>query len=335
MADVDQHASPRDLFPHIPAELRDAGFEDVAEIGRGGFGVVYRCAQPLLDRTVAVKVLTADLDQENLDRFLREQHAMGRLSGHPNIVTILQVGTTTRGRPFIVMPYHAKNSLEALVRLHGPLDWHETLRIGVKLAGALEAAHQAGILHRDVKPGNILLSEYGEPELTDFGIARIAGGFQTGTGVITGSPAFTAPEVLAGATPTPASDVYSLGATLFCMLTGHAAFERRSGEQVVAQFLRIATESAPDIRAKGIPDDVATVIEMAMSRDPRSRPSAGEFGDELRQIQARHGLVPDEMAFHSDMQSDPPPQQLAGSTAARDTLSTLPAELTSFVGRRA
>ncbi|MGB8791985.1 MAG: protein kinase, partial [Mycobacterium sp.] len=116
MADVDQHASPRDLFPHIPAELRDAGFEGVAEIGRGGFGVVYRCAQPLLDRTVAVKVLTADLDQENLDRFLREQHAMGRLSGHPNIVTILQVGTTTTGRPFIVMPYHAKNSLEALIR---------------------------------------------------------------------------------------------------------------------------------------------------------------------------------------------------------------------------
>src|SRR5277367_1440575 len=203
MADVDQHASPRDLFPHIPAELRDAGFEDVAEIGRGGFGVVYRCAQPLLDRTVAVKVLTADLDQENLDRFLREQHAMGRLSGHPNIVTILQVGTTTTGRPFIVMPYHAKNSLEALIRRHGPLDWRETLRIGVKLAGALEAAHSAGTLHRDVKPGNILLTDYGEPQLTDFGIARIAGGFETATGVITGSPAFTAPEVLEGDDVTP------------------------------------------------------------------------------------------------------------------------------------
>lgn len=89
------------------------------------------------------------------------------------------------------------------------------------------------------------------------------------------------------------------------------------------------------LRVRGKCADVATVIEMAMSRDPRSRPSAGEFGDVLRQIQARHGLVPDEMAFHSDMQSDPPPQQLAGSTAARDTLSNLPAEVTSFVGRRA
>src|ERR1700752_283638 len=297
MADVDQHASPRDLVPDIPAELHDAGFEDVAEIGRGGFGVVYRCAQPMLDRSVAVKVLTADLDQENLDRFLREQHAMGRLSGPPNIVTILQVGTTTRGRPFIVMPYHAKNSLEALIRRHGPLDWSETLRIGVKLAGALDAAHRAGILHRDVKPANILLTEYGEPELTDFGIARIVGGFQTATGVITGSPAFAAPEVLEGNKPTPASDVYSLGATLFCALTGHAAFQRRSGEQVVAQFLRITSQPIPDLREHGLPDNVAAIIERAMSRDPSDRPAgAAQFGDELRETQRGSGVAVDEMA---------------------------------------
>src|ERR1700746_1374343 len=297
MADVDSHSTQRDLVPDIPAELRDAGFEDVAEIGRGGFGVVYRCAQTRLGRTVAVKVLTADLDPDNLDRFLREQHAMGRLSGHPNIVTILQVGTTTTGRPFIVMPYHAKNSLEPLIPQRGPLDWCETLRIGVKLAGALDAAHRANILHRDVKPGNILLTEYGEPELTDFGIARIAGGFQTATGVITGSPAFTAPEVLEGKTPTPVSDVYSLRATLFCTVAGHAAFERRSGERVVAQFLRITSQPVPDLREHGFPADVAAVIERAMIRDPAARPaSATAFGDELRQGQRVLGAAVDEMA---------------------------------------
>ena len=143
----------------------------------------------------------------------------------------MQVGTIASGRPYLVMPYHQKDSLEALIRKHGPLDWVETLSIGVKLAGALEAAHRVGTLHRDVKPGNILLSDYGEPQLTDFGIARISGGFQTSTGMITGSPAFTAPEILEGETPTPASDVYSLGATLFCALTGHAAFERRAGRR--------------------------------------------------------------------------------------------------------
>ncbi|HUE34539.1 MAG TPA: protein kinase [Mycobacterium sp.] len=323
MADVDQHALQRDRVPDVPAELRDAGFEDAAEIGRGGFGVVYRCAQPRLDRSVAVKVLTADLDPENLDRFLREQHAMGRLSGHPNIVTILQVGTTTTGRPFIVMPFHAKNSLEVLIRRHGPLDWRETLRIGVKLAGALEAAHQAGILHRDVKPGNILLSEYGEPELTDFGIARIAGGFETATGVITGSPAFTAPEVLDGKTPTPASDVYSLGATLFCALTGHAAFERRTGEKVVAQFLRITAQPIPDLREQGLPADVAAVIERAMARDPTARPaSAAAFGEELREVQRAGGVAVDEMVRPVELGIERQASPVAASQVRRDTRTT-------------
>src|SRR5271165_7625036 len=112
MADVDPLATKRDLIADIAAELGQAEFDDVEEIGHGGFGVVYRCAQPMLDRAVAVKVLTSDLDPDNLDRFLREQRAMGRLSGHPHIVTILQVGTTSSGRPFIVMPYYAKDSLE-------------------------------------------------------------------------------------------------------------------------------------------------------------------------------------------------------------------------------
>jgi serine/threonine-protein kinase PknK len=166
----------------------------------------------------------------------------------------------------------------------------------VKLAGALEAAHQAGTLHRDVKPGNILLTDYGEPQLTDFGIARIAGGFETATGVITGSPAFTAPEVLEGASPTAASDVYSLGATLFCTVTGHAAFERRRGEQVVAQFLRITSQPIPDLRTQGLPADMAAIIERAMARDPADRPAtAAEFGDELREIQRCNGVTVDEM----------------------------------------
>src|ERR1700752_794855 len=167
MADVDPLATQRGLGTDIPAQLREVGFDDVEEIGHGGFGIVYRCAEPTLDRTVAVKVLNSDLDEDNLARFLREQRAMGRLSGHPHIVPVFHVGATAGGLPFIVMPYHAKNSLEAHIRRHGPLDWCETLCIGVKLAGALEAAHRAGTLHRDMKPGNILLSDYGEPQLAD------------------------------------------------------------------------------------------------------------------------------------------------------------------------
>ena len=323
MADADPQATQRDVLADIPAELCAAGFDVVVEIGHGGFGVVFRCVQPLLDREVAIKVLTGDLDPDNVDRFLREQRAMGRLSGHPHIVTIFQVGTTARGRPYTVMPCHGKGSLDALIRRHGPMDWCETLRIGVKLAGALEAAHRAGILHRDVKPGNVLLTEYGEPQLTDFGIARIAGGFQTATGVIIGSPAFTAPEVLAGASPTPASDVYSLGATLFCMLTGHAAFERRSGEQVVAQFLRITSQPIPDLREQGLPAEVAAVIERAMAQDASARPaSAAAFGDELREIQRTNGMAVDEMARPIDLSVEGQPAAVVPSTVRRDVVAT-------------
>ncbi|MEN0139643.1 MAG: protein kinase, partial [Rhodococcus sp. (in: high G+C Gram-positive bacteria)] len=294
MAEFDPSTTEHETPETISAELASAGFTDAHEIGRGGFGVVYRCRQVALDRTVAIKVLTSVLDRDNLERFLREQRAMGRLSNHPNIVTILQVGTTGSGRPYLVMPYYPRDSLEVLIRRHGPLDWSDALRVGIKVADALEAAHRAGIVHRDIKPGNILLDDYSEPLLTDFGIARISGAFETGAGMIAGSPAYTAPEVLEGLPPTAASDIYGLGATLFCALTGHAAFERRSGEKLVAQFLRITTAPTPKVTHQGIPGEVTEAIEHAMASRPAERPpSAAHFADALRSSQRRFGLAVD------------------------------------------
>ncbi|BAH31522.1 protein kinase domain-containing protein [Rhodococcus erythropolis] len=351
MTDVDPFATQRDVADSVEAELAAIGFEDAHEIGRGGFGVVYRCIQPSLDRTVAVKVLTADLDDENRARFLREQRAAGRLTGHPNIVNVLQVGVTDTGRPFTVMPYYTQDSLDTRIRNHGALPLNEALRLGEKIAGALESAHRLDILHRDVKPGNILLTDYGEPALSDFGIAHIVGGFATGTGVVTGSPAFIAPEIVVGEPPSSAADVYGLGATLFATITGHAAFERRSGEQLVAQFLRITSEPAPDPREYGVADDVGAIIEGAMSADPGSRPSAEVLGRQLRESQRRHGLPVDDRLFHSAPVtggSDSPaelPELRSGSGASRenpivgagvfsDRTGGLPLELTSFVDRR-
>ena len=341
MDENDPLQTRRDVLPFISDELREAGFDDAREIGRGGFGVVYRCTQAGLDRTVAVKVLTADLDEENRARFFREQRAMGRLTGHPNIVGVLQVGTTDTGRPYLVMPYHHQGPVDTRIRENGPLDLEEVLRLGVKIAGALETAHRLGILHRDVKPANILLTDYGEPALTDFGIAHIADGFKTATGTVTGSPAFTAPEILGGEPPSPASDVYGLGATLFSALTGHAAFERHSGEQVVAQFLRITAQPVPDMREHGFPDDVCAVIEQAMSRDPGDRPSTSALGEHLGELQVRHGFPVDEMALRAAPGSDPrdsqPPSTRwhpPASPVARKADRNLPLELTSFVGRR-
>ncbi len=292
MADIDPMVTQQDDRSHLVAELTAVGFEDLHEIGSGGFGVVFRGRQPELDRTVAIKLLTARPDPDNAERFLREQRAMGRLSGHPNIVTIYGVGTTDSGRPYIVMEYHRRNSLEVRIRTQGPLRWEDALEVGVKVAGALETAHRMGMLHRDVKPANILLTDYGEPQLTDFGIARVAGAFETTAGEVAGSPAFTAPEVLGGQAPTRSADVYGLGATLFCAITGHAVYERQRGESLVAQFLRITRGPVPDLYEEArLPDDLAEVIERAMNRDPASRiGTAAEFGEQLRAVAQFHGL---------------------------------------------
>lgn len=346
MPEGDPFDTQRAAASEVTTELSVAGFADLHEIGRGGFGVVYRCLQPALDRIVAVKVLTADLDEGNRARFFREQQAMGRLTGHPNIVTVLHIGVTDDGHPYIVMPYHPQDSLEARIRRHGPLSLEDALRLGVKMAGALETAHRLGILHRDVKPANILLTDYGEPALTDFGIAHIRGGFVTATGTITGSPAYTAPEVLTGEPPSWASDLYGLGATLFSVITGHAAFERRSGEQVIAQFLRITNQPVPDLRDHGIPDDVSAIIEQAMAADPRNRPAtAAELGNALRGLQRDHGFPVDELPIPSEPNDDsaPDPALFARPAALHTQLAVpsvrsaegnLPIELTSFVGRR-
>lgn len=347
MTGGDPNATQRDTSGSVVAELAAAGFDDAVEIGRGGFGTVFRCAQPSLDRVVAVKVLIADLDEDNRARFFREQRAAGRLIGHPHIVSVLHADITGQGRPFLVMPYYAQGSLDARIRDSGPLDLQEALRLGVKMAGALETAHRFGVVHRDVKPANILFTVYGEPALADFGIAHFAGGFHTATGVVTGTPAFTAPEVIAGEPPGPAADVYGLGATLFAAITGHAAFERRSSEQVVAQFVRITSEPIPDLRDFGIPEDVGAVVEHAMGADAAARPSAAELGAQLQASQRLHGYPVDEMVLHTPQADDagsleskePFPAVLHGgspskTSAGGDRRGTVPAELTSFVDRR-
>ncbi|MGW5382187.1 protein kinase domain-containing protein [Nocardia sp. NPDC003963] len=347
MSGDDPVRTRRESTMSVATELDASGFEDAAEVGRGGFGVVYRCTQEPLDRTVAVKLLTAESDEDNRARFAREQRAMGRLTGHPNIVTVLEEGVTPRGRPYLVTPFYPLGSLDAWLRDHGPLPAEDVLQIGVKIAGALESAHRLGVVHRDVKPGNILLTDYGEPALTDFGIAHIAGGFRTAAGTVTGSPAFTAPEVLEGEPPTPSADVYGLGATMFCALTGHAAFERRSGEKMVTQFLRITTQPLPDLRESGISADISDLVESAMNRDSRERPSAAVFGEAIRRLQERHGYPVDDMALqdrpthegHPDRPArvahpDRSPIPAQRKPIGPDHSGNLPLELTSLVNRR-
>jgi serine/threonine-protein kinase PknK len=300
MAEGPTADSPAPAPSGLAAELASAGFEDGRQVARGGAGVVYRCYETALGRKVAVKVLPSHFDEESRERFLREGYAMGGLSGHPNIVNILRVGVTPSGKPYIVMPYHAADSLGVRLRREGSVSWPEALHIGVKLCGALETAHKTGTLHRDIKPANVLINDYGEPQLSDFGIAHIEGGYETATGFFSGTIDYTAPEVMTSNPATVASDIYSLGATIYALIAGSAAHARKSGEDLIAQYLRISTTRVPDLRPDGIPDAVCSAIERAMSIDPAERPaSAAEFGRELQSAQRRNGLKPDSMAITS------------------------------------
>src|SRR5947209_8542173 len=259
------------------------GFDDAAVIGQGGSATVYRARQLLFNRVVAIKVLTGpQVDEHAAKRFERERAAIGALGSHPNIVTVHDSGFTDNGEPYLVMEY-LPGSLADRVAARGPLPWPEALTMGVKLSGALETAHRLGVLHRDVKPENILLSEFGDPKLTDFGIAWVFGGHETASRQIELSVLHAAPEIVNGDSATERSDVYSLASSLYAVLAGHPAFEAAADEPLVRFLMRVATEPVPKLPPTKAPERLCALLEGAMAKDPEDRPaSACELGETLQ-----------------------------------------------------
>jgi len=274
--------------PEIP------GYDGLVEIGHGGFAVVYRAQDHRFNRSVAIKVLTGSLDAASRKRFERERRAMGTLSRHPHCVTVYDSGFTSDDRPYLVMEDMSGGSLRQRIN-DGPMPWPEAVAIGVKLAGALLAAHKAGVLHRDIKPENVLCSAYGEPKIADFGIARLEADTLT-SGTIFATPAHSAPELFEGTAATRASDVYSLGSTLFMLIAGSAPFTRQKDEPAIAVITRASREPVPDLRPRGVPDAVCAAVEGAMAKLPDERPSAAEVGWRLRDAQRAAGIDPTPMA---------------------------------------
>lgn len=267
------------------------GYTDLVEIGRGAFATVYRACQVSLDREIALKVLAVTtVDDDARRRFDRECKAIGNLGWHPRVLPVYDAGITASGNPYLAMELLSGGSLAQALHRDGPMVEREALTFAIEIADALEAAHQAGVVHRDVKPGNVLIDRFGEPKLSDFGVAVI-GGSATSTGDgLSGTLGFLAPELLDGGAATPSSDVYALGATLHLMVTGTAAFKSKTGESPMALLARIQHEPVSDPGALGVSDAVARLVVRALAKQAADRPpTAQAFIREAERVLVAHG----------------------------------------------
>ncbi len=273
-------------------------FRIVREIGRGGMGVVYEAEQVSTGRRVALKVLPEDAagDPRPLARFRVEVHAASTLS-HPNIVPIVAVGRD-EGIDYFVMPFVGGRTLAQLVAEHrrdrersgregrSGLPPAELARLGLQAADALEHAHSMGILHRDVKPGNLMVDDAGHLWVVDFGLARIrAGGELTATGDVIGTLRYMSPEqALSRGMLGPRSDIYSLGATLYELLVLRPAIEGRDRHEILRRIAD-CQPTPPRRLDRTIPAELEVIVLKAMAREPADRyASAGEMADDLRQF---------------------------------------------------
>ena len=272
------------MVGHQP-ELIAGRYRLMNRIGSGGMGHVWLAWDERLSRAVAVKQLhsPAGLSEAEADiaheRAMREARNTARLH-HPNAVPVFDV-VDQDGRPCLVMQYLPSRSLHAVLAERGPLPVREVAKLGSELASALAAAHRADIVHRDVKPGNVLVAEDGTARITDFGISRALGDASlTSTGLVTGTPAYLAPEVARGAASSPASDVFSLGATLYAAAEGVPPFG--TGDNAMALLHRVASGAITP------PDDgpLAPVLISMLADAPEDRPSMQDVSADLADVAA-------------------------------------------------
>jgi len=273
-----------------PEIKRFGRYEVVAELGRGAMGVVYKARDPQIDRMVAVKTVSLwgqqpDEEKEFRLRFMHEAQAAGRLH-HPGIVAIFDVGENPENHdPYIVLEYVAGEPLNRILAREKKLSPTKALQLAEEIAEALDYAHGQGVTHRDIKPGNILVTQDGHAKISDFGIAKLNLAHFTVPGRVLGTPAYMAPEQLNGEGVDGRSDLFSLGVILYAMVTGHSPFQGDSATTVsfkVANREPVAA-SALDL---SLPRELDEVIARAMAKDREQRYQRGaEFAEEVRQLQ--------------------------------------------------
>jgi len=266
------------------------GYTIEEQIGSGGFSKVYRAVQHGLDRPVAIKVLNTSFEDDRQQRtFDRECKVMGRLSSHPNIVTVHDSALTKQQHPCIIMElYHGT------YRDQGILDVAEVVEVGTKLADALQAIHDEGIVHRDIKPHNIFISDRGQPAIGDFGISSV-----DNERTITGSAGFSinyaAPEVFEEGGANQPGDLYALGASLYHLATGEVPFPHAgpATDRLRSTIHKIIAEPAPSLRIDQAPDGLDTLLRQLMAKAATDRPpSAAAVAQELRELRLEVPVTP-------------------------------------------
>lgn len=248
-------------------------YEIVAELGRGGMGVVYKGFEPALNRFVAIKELSPSLahDPQLVERFLREARSMAALND-PHIIQIYFIGQEN-GQPFFVMEFVEGDSLSGLLKREGRLQPEVALKILHQTAQGLATAHDAGVIHRDIKPGNLMLSTRGQVKIADFGIALATQDLSkklTSTGEFVGTPGYLSPEVCLGKPVDQRSDVFSLGIVLFEMLSGKTPF---SDESPLGLMLEVVKAEIPDVRQlnEAVDPQAAAILAKMLAKDPADR----------------------------------------------------------------
>lgn len=268
----------------VSAELLPERYANAQRIGRGGMGEIFRATDTALGRAVAIKVLDERYAQDLSvrQRFTREALAVARLSGNPNIVTIYDVGEQG-DRPFIVMEYLAGGSLEQKLRDDGAEPPAQALAWLEQAANALDGAHRNGVVHRDVKPANLLLDTHGRVHVADFGIASAAGMQSlTQTGTVLGTAAYLSPEQATGEATSAASDLYSLAVVAFELLTGHRPFEADTIAEEAAAHVHGDVPSVQSFDRR-LPRELDAVFARALAKEPTWRFASGaEFVAALR-----------------------------------------------------
>jgi len=282
-----------------PQAKRFGRYEVLGELGRGAMGVVYKARDPQIDRLVAVKTASLrgqdrDAEKEFRMRFLNEAQAAGRLH-HPGIVAVFDVGEDEEtGDPYIVLEYIAGEALNKILARDRKLPLSRALQLAEEVAQALDYAHEQGVTHRDIKPGNILVTEAGHAKIADFGIAKLNLAHFTLPGKLLGTPAYMAPEQLSGEGADGRSDLFSVGVILYAMVTGHSPFQ---GDSATTVCFKVANREPVPASALDLdlPRELDGVIARAMAKNPKRRFQRGaQFAEELAALRAR--FVPAAMA---------------------------------------